>query len=142
MHTYISLSLSQRLGVHGILRFCTKRVLALRVARPARAPGIGETRKHTPDTKNIRFYHFSGHRKTIKKGYTGYDLTGLRPLRGRKPVKFVSCVCVFDRFPMPGKMSKSYVFCIRCVFSYFPRFRGLYQASNISSFNTPEAQFW
>ena len=30
-------------------------------------------------------------------------------------------------------MSKSYVFCIRCVFSYFPRFRGLYQASNIST---------
>ena len=59
----------------------------LRVARPARAPGIGETRKHTPDTKNIRFYHFPGIGKRSKTHTHDTNLTGLRPRSDRKPVK-------------------------------------------------------
>ena len=44
--------------------------------------------------KNIRFRHFSGHRKISENTHVQYNLIGLRPRSGRKPINLVFCVYV------------------------------------------------
>ena len=62
----------------------------------------------------------------LSKMYTHVTIfMGLRPRSGRKPIKIVFCVYILDSFPIARIMAEIMVFCILCVFPWFPQFPGL-----------------
>ena len=50
--------------------------VALGVAGLDRVPGVGETRKHTQDTQNVRFRDYLQYWESIKEVYTEHDYDG------------------------------------------------------------------